>query len=727
MRGTNTIVGLSNVATSERILGWKQRTSMDPNELERGTTALVDQLTKLQESDPEISDLHDAFEQWSRDRYSLGDASSAVRTGAGGDLGVDFYSVSNREYCVGQCKVPERDFLEANPTRIKSFGTSAVDDPRSALAYLLKDDKKLRPNEAVKALYAQIVGDREDENFRLDYHLVVWGRLNTRAQSAWDELKAEWDKAPHIRLHLHEIEELVEELLVGSKKPSEKVIIDLRYDGIGLKAQSYRYVLVKAGDIFQAFKDYGWRLFDLNLRYEIKNSPINGQIVETLKHAAGRRRFHHYNNGLIIVCKQLSDREREGKLHIVEAQIVNGLQTVKSIYNAVANGDVKLDDLDKQCLVQVKIIQDSDPEFIAGIARATNNQNPMKPRNLCSNDREQKLLRTALSELQPRWFLQSKEGEWDSLSGEGSRFFKDVVHYPPSEFRVVGVLGRPRNRVIDNEGLAKAWLAVMGFADYAGDRTTHFFSVSKVYDMAYKQSPSDAHWVRFADQLDFRDAAREDALARSQGKAYQYLLAFYLLELIKAFVPSPTKYRELGLNEGVRDGKIQKSSGQIVSPVKEQDEYLASNSTYQTYRLMANMKELLLEVAAHLLCRRYGPLKDETCKQLLSFFDARDFLSDADARPLAQRAFDAADLNDGEVFARIMAFLKWSAQQFWEEKQKSLLAVSRIRTLLLGRDIARDFKKLVTEQNDRKGLSRSWKREGVTFIDSLPALPSLGK
>ena len=142
---------------------------------------------------------------------------------------------------------------------------------------------------------------------------------------------------------------------------------------------------------------------------------------------------------------------------------------------------------------------------------------------------------------------------------------------------------------------------------------------------------------------------------------------------------------------------------------------------------MANMKELLLEVAAYLFCKRYGPLSEDMSKQLLTSFDASNFISDGDARQVAQKAFDAPDLNDEEVFARIVAFLRWVAQQFWEEKQKSLLAVSRMRTLLLNRDIARDFKKLVLDQNDRKALSRSWKREGVTFIDSLPAPPDRSK
>jgi hypothetical protein len=697
---------------------------MDPIELQRGTQAFVAQLTALQDENPDISDLHEAFERWCMERYSIGESSNAIHTGARGDLGVDFYSASEGKYLIGQCKVPRQDALESDPLKIRKFGTSAVSDPRDALDYLLKENNKYKPNEHVKALYAQMVRDRGSDDFFVNYHLIIWGELNDRGENELAALIEQYKGLP-VRIHLHDIKELVDEFVVGSGKAREKdIVVELRHEpGEVLKGNNYRLILANAGDVYRAFANYGWRLFDLNLRYEVRNSSVNGKIVETLKTAKGQRNFHHYNNGLIVVCSHYSIHNDE-KIRIHNTQIINGLQTVKSIYNAVKNKEVLIDDLDKQCRVQMKVIMLNDPEFVAAIVQATNNQNPMKPRNLLSNAREQRMLRTALSNLHPRWFLQVKQEEWNSLSQEGGRFFKDVVHYPPSDFKTSGTPGRPGKRVVDNEDLAKAWLAFTGYSDFAGDRTTHFFSDTDVYGKAFRECPNEGRWHRFSGAMDFRPDRSSD-IVQAQGGPHQYLLAYLLLELVKAFVPSPQKYRELGLNEGHAERKIAKASGEFTSSATEQDRYLADNATYQTWRVMANMKEVLVEAFAFVLSKKYGALEDGVCKSLMEHFDANGFLTDADADGIAKRAFETKDdLKKSELFSRTLQLLRYVAKQFWEEKRKTLSAASRLRTLLLSANMAKDFKEKIEETNARKGLSTGWKPEGQNFIESLPSLPT---
>lgn len=250
---------------------------MDPNELQRGTKALVTQLEALENDNPDISDLHDAFERWCMDRYSIGDPSTAIQTGAKGDLGVDFYSLADRRYHIGQCKVPARDALESDRLKIRKFGTNAVADPRDALDYLLKDNTKYKPNERVKALYAQMVRDRDGEGFFVDYHLIIWGELNDRGEKELDALRQEYKAFP-VRIHLHDISAVVDEFVVGSRKAHEKdIVVELSYSpGEVLKGANFRFVLANAGDIYRAFTDYGWRLFDLNLRYEVRNQGVKG-------------------------------------------------------------------------------------------------------------------------------------------------------------------------------------------------------------------------------------------------------------------------------------------------------------------------------------------------------------------------------------------------------------------------------------------------------------------
>lgn len=411
--------------------------------------------------------------------------------------------------------------------------------------------------------------------------------------------------------------------------------------------------------------------------------------------------------------------EKVKRARLYGAQIVNGLQTVKSIYNAVAEKEVELSDLETECTVQVKLIQSDDADFVSKVVQATNNQNPMAARNLRSNTREQKILRKSFALLSPRWFYQLKEGEWKSLVSEGGRFFEQVVGYRASEFKPEG--SRQAGRVIDNQDAAKAWLAFIGFADQSGDRVTHYFAEDAVYELAFDKCPSDQYWEEFSSSSDW-DKNRDQGLDRRQGDARQYLLAYFIWNFANAFVPSPQRYREQGLDEGVKAGKIVKSSGSYTTSSKDQDAYLAENRTYQTWRLMANMKELLVEATSQILSKKYGPLDGSVCQQLLSSFEAEAFTRSGEVREVAQSASAAPELRKDEVYSRILRMLKHVSQQFWEDKKQQLLSTSRLRTLLLKREIAAEFKSMAWQIDQRIGLDRPWKPEGVTFLESLPPI-----
>ena len=321
--------------------------------------------------------------------------------------------------------------------------------------------------------------------------------------------------------------------------------------------------------------------------------------------------------------------------------------------------------------------------------------------------------------LSPRWFYQVKEGEWKSLTSEGGRFFEQVIGRRPAEYRPQQT--KQFARVIDNQDAAKAWLAFIGMADYAGDRVTHFFADDRVYDLAFKSRPTIEYWDAFGSANEW-DQLRERQLELVQGDAAQYLLAHFNLQFVNSFIPSPQRYRELALNEGVKARKIQKASGSFTTSERDQDAYLADNRTYQTWRLMANMKELLAEIVSQVLARKYGPLTNDVSTALLRSFEAAEFSAAGEIRERAQAAAFAPELSKDQVFGRILRMLHHVCQQFWEDKKQVLLSTSRLRTLLLKREIAAEVKDLVWQVDQRVGLDRPWKPEGVTFVHSLPSL-----
>ncbi|MBI3852479.1 MAG: hypothetical protein HY298_19655 [Verrucomicrobia bacterium] len=275
--------------------------TLDPEQIKLGTELLSKHLEELRDEKPELGDFHAAFEDYCMTKYALGSAATTHRTAGKHDCGIDFYSTKDKLYHVAQCKIPERDWLEAHPEKIRSFGPNVLNDARDALRYLI-GDSKLTVNDRVRHLYSLIAADRHQEDFSLTFLLIVFGRLNDRAEDGFREVKKEYEKK-NVRILLQQVDDLVDEFIVGASRATDQIQLDWRIPDSGvLHARDYCYFLVNAGDLFKAFKDYGWRLFDLNLRYEVRNSAVNGDIIDSLKHHKSRRSFHHYNNGLIVIA-----------------------------------------------------------------------------------------------------------------------------------------------------------------------------------------------------------------------------------------------------------------------------------------------------------------------------------------------------------------------------------------------------------------------------------------
>ena len=102
-------------------------------DLENGVRLFLSRLEEIVESDPEVADIHAAFEAYCLKRYSLGNSATNQRVGGPRDLGIDFYSQRDKVYQIGQCKFPEREWIEANPGRVRSFGPQALSDATDAL------------------------------------------------------------------------------------------------------------------------------------------------------------------------------------------------------------------------------------------------------------------------------------------------------------------------------------------------------------------------------------------------------------------------------------------------------------------------------------------------------------------------------------------------------------------------------------------------------------------
>lgn len=118
-------------------------------------------------------------------------------------------------------------------------------------------------------------------------------------------------------------------------------------------------------------------VFKNNIRLYLGHTKVNEKIENTLEN--NPLYFHHYNNGLTITTKGISD-ENSKNYTISPVNIVNGCQTANSIYNVLkSENETEL----KNVKIPIKVIVAQDKEY-ENITIKTNTQNGLEEKDLIS-------------------------------------------------------------------------------------------------------------------------------------------------------------------------------------------------------------------------------------------------------------------------------------------------------------------------------------------------------
>jgi len=130
-------------------------------------------------------------------------------------------------------------------------------------------------------------------------------------------------------------------------------------------------------------------LFARNVRLTLGNTSVNAEIRETFNECP--KEFAFSNNGITMLCEDVSHDLGSHEVTIVNPRVVNGSQTLHSIRDAEHPSDA--------ARVMVRIIKVPPPspsdlpvqaaqrkEIIRKISIRSNRQNPIKKWNLVSND-----------------------------------------------------------------------------------------------------------------------------------------------------------------------------------------------------------------------------------------------------------------------------------------------------------------------------------------------------
>lgn len=198
--------------------------------------------------------------------------------------------------------------------------------------------------------------------------------------------------------------------------PSEKAIpatSEISFDVFGFEYLSYsvgntaKVVVapVSAVDLVQMEGIDNQQLFDLNLRKDLEKTKVNKDISNSISNSSEHDNFLLYHNGITIICDRL-DTSEEDKVKIQGYSVVNGCQTVSSLYK---NRDKITQGL--RVLTRFIEVPSEQVDLISKITYNSNNQNGIQPRDFRSNTQTQVRLQQEIDQHYPAYFYEIKRGD----------------------------------------------------------------------------------------------------------------------------------------------------------------------------------------------------------------------------------------------------------------------------------------------------------------------------
>ena len=345
----------------------------------------------------------------------------------------------------------------------------------------------------------------------------------------------------------------------------------------------------RAYDLVQAYEDYGYQIFEPNVRCELKESKVNQAIKRTITTREGRREFRHLNNGITLVCTGYTGKQRDRKIISFAARrpgVVNGLQTVKSLHDAFRRLPQE-DQIDfkENCLILCRLHQEGSVSRLEQLVKATNNQNPMKARNLKSNDPEQAAYETIFANL--NWFYERKQGAWDAFKSD-PRGWRGLSGKRPEAFQISN---SRLFRVVDNDDIAQSWLAFIGFSTEAINDKRTLFDQDNHYNLIFLRKTA-RHGFDYEFKLTLDSDVHKDSAVGSPS-AHLLLAASLCRQAADLFAVGRRENRD---NSIIRLQLVGKNRD-------EQDRALEGDDGYQINKLIRGMLTLFVEFIGFIMFR----------------------------------------------------------------------------------------------------------------------------
>jgi hypothetical protein len=347
-----------------------------------------------------------------------------------------------------------------------------------------------------------------------------------------------------------------------------------------------------AVDLVRAYQEFGYQLFEPNVRCNITHSKVNAAIKDSVLHRVTREEFRFLNNGVTIICQSFQKPSPNRPcFRVTKPGIVNGLQTVFALHESYYQlPPPDKEHFEKNCHVLVRLLPEDSLRDVNRLVRATNTQNPMQSRNLKSNNNEQVLFERLFAERS--WFYERKQGAWEAFVADPRRW-RSLHNKTKGHFQTQGGNGRPRVRKIDNELVAQTWLSFIGFSAEAVHSKREIFDNENWYDFLFLHTPK-RHGF---DHNHILEDARQDRLNQSPPPAL-FLAAYLAREFARRAAPTAKENRE----EAVKRLKIDLDN----TPKEKVQEILNSDDEFLLGLILNGMSFEFVELLGFILYRVLG-------------------------------------------------------------------------------------------------------------------------
>ena len=235
---------------------------------------------------------------------------------------------------------------------------------------------------------------------------------------------------PYLKRDFYDKESFSFEIYINQERSANRIRYSV--DLANGESAEVQLCFVPTMEIARMMSQYRNSILQYNPRcyVGIKNTGVNADIRSSVSNT-DHNEFSLLNNGITIVCNQVNYNDNTAQrgrasITVSNPQIVNGGQTAFTLAHLYENNPDRRIFEGKEVLTKFIIIVGNRNEMIEKISNATNNQNPIKPRDKASNDPKMIQLQSELFD-QYGILLERKEGEFYDSVKEGLIDKKNVL------------------------------------------------------------------------------------------------------------------------------------------------------------------------------------------------------------------------------------------------------------------------------------------------------------